>query len=408
MSVKGHRRDCHPPPADRHRTGIGRSGSGGPGPRLRPERGSRRAPTRLGRQPAVDRDRAQLRRPGRGEPARQRRRGAHDRPPRCPTAVGVVAGQAIRQGAGRCDGQPGSADGQGRAAGDLPVRLAGGGGREPGRRDLSRPVAVPRQLRALGRAPDQQRSAARRPDQHTALATAGSTGRVRPGSGLPGADRRRRGGRLRRPAERLRVDEVDDRRRGGGGALRGPVGVGEEVRASRREGAGADRPARQDVERGPARRRHQRRADAGHRTDRRARRDPADQRRRPDRRRVLHRRAHRGGILPSAQRHRAGAGPGTRPTPDTPTSSGSRPEPRTSAWPASSPPSCTATTRESYWPTTVLRRSTGKLRCPTNRSRRSPTSSATWDTPSSSSPWPGSTRSTTRCSTSRPGTPGPG
>ena len=43
------------------------------------------------------------------------------------------------------------------------------------------------------------------------------------GRRLPAADRRRRGGGLRRAAERLRVDEGDDRIRGGGGALRGPA-----------------------------------------------------------------------------------------------------------------------------------------------------------------------------------------
>ena len=56
--------------------------------------------------------------------------------------------QGLRQCARRADRQPGRADGQGRPEGHLSVRLAGRGGREPGRADLSRPVAVPGQLGA--------------------------------------------------------------------------------------------------------------------------------------------------------------------------------------------------------------------------------------------------------------------
>ena len=58
---------------------------------------------------------------------------------------------------------------------------------------------------------------------------------------LAGADRRRRRGRVRRPAERLRADEGDDRGRRGGRALRGSARVREEVRPPRRQGARADR-----------------------------------------------------------------------------------------------------------------------------------------------------------------------
>ena len=54
---------------------------------------------------------------------------------------------------------------QGRIAGDLPVRLAGGGRRQRRGPDLPRPVPLPRQLRAAGRAPHQQRVAAGRPDR---------------------------------------------------------------------------------------------------------------------------------------------------------------------------------------------------------------------------------------------------
>ena len=64
-----------------------------------------------------------------------------------------------------------------------------------------------------------------------------------------------------------------------GGALGGPAGVGEEVRPPRREGAHPDRPAHQDAERRPARRRRLRRADPGGGPDRRALRHAHHQRR---------------------------------------------------------------------------------------------------------------------------------
>ena len=54
------------------------------------------------------------------------------------------------------------------------------------------------------------------------------------------ADRRRRRGRLRRPAQRLRADEGDDRGGRRRRAFRGSARIREEVRPSRRQGAGAD------------------------------------------------------------------------------------------------------------------------------------------------------------------------
>ena len=59
-----------------------------------------------------------------------------------------------------------------------------------------------------------------------------------------------------------------------------------------------DRAARPDAERRPAGRRHLGHRDLGHRPHRRAGRRPDHQRRRPDRPAVLHRRAHRRGLLP--------------------------------------------------------------------------------------------------------------
>ena len=60
--------------------------------------------------------------------------------------------------------------------GDLPQRLAGRRRREPRRDDVSRPVALPGELRAGGRAADQQRAAARRPDPLGRRASTTSTG----------------------------------------------------------------------------------------------------------------------------------------------------------------------------------------------------------------------------------------
>ena len=73
------------------------------------------------------------------------------------------------------------------------------------------------------------------------------------GHRLVRADRRRRRGRLRRRAQRLRADEGDDPGRRGRRALGRPAVLGEEVRPPRRQGADPDQPARQDAERRPAR-----------------------------------------------------------------------------------------------------------------------------------------------------------
>ena len=78
---------------------------------------------------------------------------------------------------------------------------------------------------------------------------------------LDGADHRRRRGRLRRPAERLRADEGDDRGRRRRRAFRGPARLREEVRPSRRQGAGADRAAHPHPERRAPGRRRRGRAD---------------------------------------------------------------------------------------------------------------------------------------------------
>ena len=78
---------------------------------------------------------------------------------------------------------------------------------------------------------------------------------------LDGADRRRCRGRVRRRAERLRADARHDRGRRRRRAFRGPAGRGEEMRPSRRQGAGADQPAHPHPERRPPGRRRRGRAD---------------------------------------------------------------------------------------------------------------------------------------------------
>ncbi len=68
---------------------------------------------------------------------------------------------------------------------------------------------------------------------------------------LAGADRRRRRGRLRWRAQRVRADDRDDRRRCGRRALGGPARVREEVRPPGRQGADPDRAAHPHAGGGP-------------------------------------------------------------------------------------------------------------------------------------------------------------
>ena len=224
----------------------------------------------------------------------------------------------------RADRQPGGAAGQGRPEGHLPVRLAGGGRRQPGRRRPTRTRASTRPTRCP------RWSAGSTTRCCAPTRSPGPSRRQRRRAALARADRRRRRGRLRRPAERLRADEVDDRGRRRRRALGGPARVREEVRPPRRQGAHPDRPAHQDAERRPAGRRRLRRA---HRSSSPAptRRPPrcitsdVDERDQP----FVDRRADRRGLLPGPQRHRRRASPAAWPTRRTPTCSGWRPPRRT-------------------------------------------------------------------------------
>ena len=179
--------------------------------------------------------------------------------------------EAVRERARRADGQPGDAAGQGRPRCDLSVGLAGRGRCEPGGRDVSRPVAVSRELGAVGGQAHQQHAAARRPDP--------SRRRQRLGR-LAEADRRGCGSRFRRRAECVRADEGHDRGRRRGRALRRPALVGEEVRPHGRQGAGADLGSDQQARRRASGGRHLRRADRAGCAYRCGVGEPADVRRR--------------------------------------------------------------------------------------------------------------------------------
>jgi len=171
----------------------------------------------------------------------------------------------------RVDRQPGRAADPRRAPGHLPIRVAGRGRREPLRQHLPGPVALPGELGALGRAADQQRPHARRSDR--------VHGNRRHLHRLDGADRRRRGSRLRWPAQRLRTHAVDDPGRGCWRALGGPARQREEVRPHGRQGARPDAAAHPHAQRRPPRGRRGGCAVDHHRAHGRSRGHSADERR---------------------------------------------------------------------------------------------------------------------------------
>ena len=279
-------------------------------------------------------------------------------------------------------GQPGGRMRQGGAARDLPLGLAGGRRREPVGTDLPRSVALPRQLGPGRRAAHQQRVAPRRSDR----VGGGPRGR------LPRSDRGRCRGRVRRPAERLRADDLDDQGRRRGRALRGPALEREEVRTPRWQGADPDLALPADADRRAPGRRRPGCADAGDRAHRRAGRHAAHERHRRARPRVRHRRSHRGRLLPRHPGHRRGDRAGARLR-----AAGRRAlvrdldaGPRRGA--AVRRGGARGVPGQDCSPTTARRRSTGRSPWTTRRSRRSRRSSPGWATGSSSSRWPGSTR----------------
>ena len=202
------------------------------------------------------------------------RLGAHRtlaRAPRRGEAVEVREREAVRERARRADRQPGDAAGEGGARRDLSVGLAGRGRCEPRGRDVSGPVAVSRELRAVGRPTHQQHAAARRSDLSR---------RRRQLDRLAEADRRRRGSGLRWRAECFRADEGHDRSGRCRRALRGSAVVGEEVRPHGRQGARADVGGDQQARRRAPGCRYVRRSDGARCPHRCGVGEPADRRRR--------------------------------------------------------------------------------------------------------------------------------
>ena len=303
---------------------------------------------------------------------------------------------AVREFARRAHRQPGDAAGEGRRARDLPLRLAGRGRRERLAADVSRPVALCGFLRAHGRASASTTRFARA-DQIQRWKARASIDCFAPIVADAEVG-------LRRRAQRLRADEVDDRGRRRRRALRGPARLGEEMRPHGRQGAGADAGSGAEADRRAARGRRAGRADGAARAHRRRSRRPRHHRRRRERQAVPHRRAHVGRLLPHAEGLRPGAFARPRLRANTPTWCGARPARRISASPADSPRASAEVPRQDA---RLQLLAVVQLEDATSTTRPSPSSSASWArwaTSSSSSRSPASTRSTTRCSSSRTAT----
>ena len=96
----------------------------------------------MGDEPALARHQAHVLRGGRHPAARLGTGGAHAGPAGRRAAVDAPAHRGLRALAGRANRQPGGTAGPCRAPGDLPVRLAGSRGRQPGRADLPGPACT--------------------------------------------------------------------------------------------------------------------------------------------------------------------------------------------------------------------------------------------------------------------------
>ena len=355
---------------------------------------------RLERQPALARRAARLRAPRTScACAAPLPSSIRSRAPRRREAVALPAGEAVRQRARRADRQPGDAAGQGRARCDLPVRLAGGRRCQPRRRDVSGPVAVSGRLGAGGGAAHQQHAAARRRDPPC---------RGRRLDRLAQADRGGCRGRLRRRAQRLRADEADDRRRRRRRALRGPAVLGQEVRSHGRQGAGADPGCDQQAgRRAPGGGRVQRAHGAGGAHRRRGAPTCSP--------RTSTSATGRSSMPPRAAPRKASSA--SRPA-WTRRSRAASPTRRSRTWCGARPPSRTSTRRAQFaeaHPRAVPRQaaglqllavaSTGSASSTTRTIAQVPARAGRDGLPaSSSSRWPASTRSTTRCSSSRAAT----
>ncbi len=185
----------------------------------------------VGNQPALEGHQAWLYRGRRGAPARLAADRAHPGPPRCREAVEPDEQRAVRQRAGRADGQPGHAAGQGRPEGDRYLsgwQVAGdanSNGEMYPDQSLYSVDSVPKVVKRIN-------NTFQRADQ--------SSGRKARTTSISSP----RSWRMRKPAwrraERVRADEGDDRSGRLGRALRRPAGGCQEVRPHGGQGAGAD------------------------------------------------------------------------------------------------------------------------------------------------------------------------
>ena len=205
------------------------------------------------------------------------------------------AARAAGRGAGDAHGKPGRAGGAGRIARTLLQRLASRGRCQSRRRDVSRSEPLSGQQRTGSSGAPKQRARAARSDR-----IARGARRI----ALVPADRRRRRGRLRRSAQRLRVDEGIDSGRRSRGSLRRSVELRKEVRPLRRQSADSHTASRAAFDSGAACRRRARRFDGPDRTHRRELREAGHQRRRSERSCVPYGRTHAGRILRDDARHR--------------------------------------------------------------------------------------------------------
>ena len=209
-------------------------------------------------------------------------------------ALGVAPGKRPNCCARYAHRQSSRASRASRARRDLLQRLAGGRRRQPRRRDVSRPESLSRQQRPVGRRAHQQCVGATRPNRIP---------RRERRSPLVPSHRRRRRSRLRRTAQRVRIDEGDDLRRRGGRALRRSAEFREKVRTSGRESPDSDATSRAPPRRGASRRRRPRRSHDRHRTHRRERSQTHHQRRGSGRSRVSQRRTHGRRVFRHASGH---------------------------------------------------------------------------------------------------------
>ena len=136
--------------------------------------------------------------------------------------------EAFRSDARRAHRQPGGAAGESGIESDLSQRLAGCGGRESRRTNVSRPKSLSGEQRSGSSKTDQPGVATRRPNRSR---------RRQRRHRLVRSDRRRCGSRLWRSAQCFRIDEGNDRSRRGRGSFRRSARERKEMRTHGRQSA---------------------------------------------------------------------------------------------------------------------------------------------------------------------------